>query len=90
MLELGEDAAALHFQTGELARACGIDLVLTAGTLASEIARGADQPEHSYSGREELISALPDLLRRGDTVLVKASRSMCFEEITAVLEQIKL
>ena len=87
MLELGENAPELHFQTGELARACGIDLVLTAGELAAEIARGAAQPEHSFPDRETLIAALPSLLRRGDTVLVKASRSMRFEEITAVLEQ---
>ena len=90
MLELGDDARALHFQTGELARACGIDLVLTAGELAAEIARGAGQPEHSFADRETLIAALPGLLSRGDTVLVKASRSMRFEEITAALEQIKL
>lgn len=90
MLELGEDAAALHYQTGELARACGIDLVLTAGPLAAEIARGAGQPEHSFADRETLIEALPALLCRGDTVLVKASRSMQFEEITAALEQIRL
>ncbi len=90
MLELGDDARGLHYQTGELARACGIDLVLTAGPLAAEIARGASQPEHSFPGREELIAALPGLVKRGDTVLVKASRSMRFEEITAALEQIKL
>ena len=90
MLELGEDARPLHFQIGELARACGIDLVLTAGPLAEEIARGAAQPEHSFPGREELIAALPGLLKRGDTVLVKASRSMCFEEITAALEKIRI
>ena len=88
MLELGDDAEGLHFQTGELARACGIDLVLTAGPLAEFIAKGAAQPEHSFPDRETLISALPGLLHRGDTVLVKASRSMRFEEITAALEQI--
>ena len=90
MLELGENARALHHEIGELARACGIDLVLTAGPLAEEIAGGAAQPEHSFAGREELISALPQLLKQGDTVLVKASRSMRFEEITAALENIRL
>ena len=87
MLELGEDAAALHCETGELARALGIDLVLTAGTLGAEIARGADQPDHAYADRETLIAALPALLQPGDTVLVKASHSMRFEEITAALEK---
>ena len=90
MLELGDDAPGLHYQIGELARACGIDLVLTAGSLAAEIARGAGQPQHSYIDREALIAALPGLLRSGDTVLVKASRSLRFEEITAALEKIRL
>ena len=88
MLELGADEAELHFQTGELARACGIDLVLTAGPLAAQIAKGAAQPEHSFPDRDALIAALPRLLRRGDNILVKASRSMRFEEITAALEQL--
>ena len=90
MLELGDDAPALHYQTGELARACGIDLVITAGSLAAEIARGAAQRQNRFLDRESLIAALPTLLRRGDNVLVKASRSMQFEEITAALEKMEL
>ena len=86
MLELGEDAGALHFETGALARSCGAALVLTVGALSKDIARGAGQPEHWYESREALIAALPGLLQEGDTVLVKASHSMRFEEITAALE----
>ena len=36
--------------------------------------------------REALIAALPQLLQAGDTVLVKASHSCRFEEITAAIE----
>ncbi len=86
MLELGEDAEKLHFETGALAKDVGIDLVLTTGALSREIARGAGQPEHWFESREALCAALPGLIRDGDTVLVKASHSMRFEEITAVLE----
>ena len=86
MLELGDDAEKLHFETGALAADAGIDLVLTTGTLSREIARGAIQPEHWFESREALCAALPGLLRSGDTVLVKASHSMRFEEITAALE----
>ena len=86
MLELGEDAEKLHYATGALARSCGAALVLTVGALSKEIARGAGQPEHWFESREALIAALPALLRDGDTVLVKASHSMRFEEITAALE----
>ncbi len=90
MLELGEDAAALHYETGVLAHDCGADLVLTVGPLAGEISRGAAQPEHAYPDRTALIAALPALLKQGDTVLVKASHSMCFEEITEALERLTL
>lgn len=86
MLELGEDAEKLHYETGALARESGAALVLTVGALSKEIARGAGQPEHWFDSREALIAALPALLRSGDTVLVKASHSMRFEEITAALE----
>lgn len=86
MLELGSDAEKLHFETGALAKDVGIDLVLTTGALSREIARGAGQPEHWFESREALCAALPGLIRDGDTVLVKASHSMRFEEITAVLE----
>ena len=86
MLELGEDAEQLHYETGALAASAGIDLVLTTGELSRQTAEGAGQPEHWFESRDALCAALPDLLRDGDSVLVKASHSMHFEEITAVLE----
>ena len=69
-----------------IARACGIDLVLTTGSLSEKLADGAGRKGRWFESREALIAALPGLLRRGDTVLVKASRSMRFEEITAALD----
>ena len=86
MLELGEEAEKLHFETGALARSLGVELVLTAGPLSREIARGAGQEEHWFPDRAALCAALPGLLRSGDTVLVKASHSMRFEEITSAIE----
>ena len=86
MLELGDDAEALHFEIGALARERGADLVLTTGALSRATAEGAGPIGRWYESREALLAALPALLRAGDTVLVKASHSMRFEEITAVLE----
>lgn len=86
MLELGENAAALHYETGRLAADCGIDLVLTVGTFSAELARGAGARARRYAKKSALLEALPELIAPGDAVLVKASRSMAFEEITAVLE----
>jgi len=86
MLELGENAERLHFETGALARDCGIDLVLTVGALSEQIHRGARDTGIHFESKAALIAALPALIRPGDTVLVKASRSMAFEEITRALE----
>ncbi|MGN1001918.1 MAG: UDP-N-acetylmuramoyl-tripeptide--D-alanyl-D-alanine ligase [Oscillospiraceae bacterium] len=85
MLELGEDAARLHYEIGGLCGELGIDLVLTSGGLAREISRGAAGIARHFEEKAELMDALPGLIRRGDTVLVKASRSMRFEEITEIL-----
>ena len=85
MLELGDDSARLHYETGLLAKDCGMDLVLAQGEAAAEIARGAGNLGIHFSRKSELLDALPALIRTGDTVLVKASRSMRFEEITEAL-----
>ncbi|MCD7934375.1 MAG: UDP-N-acetylmuramoyl-tripeptide--D-alanyl-D-alanine ligase [Oscillospiraceae bacterium] len=85
MLELGVAAEALHRETGALAARCA-ELVLTTGALAAQIAAGAGTKAHHFENRDALLSALPTLLCPGDTVLVKASRSAHFEEITAALE----
>ena len=43
MTELGEDADALHYETGKYAAAQGIDLVCGIGTLAKDLVRGAQE-----------------------------------------------
>jgi UDP-N-acetylmuramyl pentapeptide synthase len=37
-----------------------------------------------------LVEALPTIIQRGDTVLVKASHAIGFEKIVAALEQLTL
>ncbi len=83
MLELGADSAALHFETGALTAQLGIELVLCTGDASSETARGAGG--RHFAEKSDLIASLPELICAGDTVLVKASRSMHFEEITEAL-----
>ena len=89
MLELGERSAELHRETGALAKTLGLDLVLTTGTEAAEIAAGAGNIARRFESKEALMDALPALLRPGDTVLVKASRGVKFEDITVFLETMK-
>ena len=83
MLELGDAASQLHRDTGELAKSLGIEQVLCVGDEARHIAQGADG--RHFESVDALIEALPELIRPGDTVLVKASRSIHFERITEAL-----
>ena len=83
MLELGEQSEQMHREVGEAARAAGA-LLLTAGE------RSAAMGGEHFASKADLISALPRLLKRGDRVLVKASHSMAFEEISDALRALSL
>lgn len=98
MKELGESSAELHRETGKalMTTTQGRELcLLTVGELGAEIAQGAMQtglsPERVYMFSEDApytqtAAHLKGMLREGDTLLFKASRSMRLEEI---LQQIK-
>lgn len=96
MGELGANEKALHYAVGSFAGECAPDLLLCAGTLASEILKGyRDTPAGKiaceqgralcYDSKEELMIALPSLVRDDDAILVKASHFMGFEEIVDAL-----
>ena len=83
MLELGERSEEFRRETGRAALDAGA-LLLTTGELSAVMGG-----EH-YGSKAALIADLPKRLRRGDVVLVKASHSMAFEEISEALREIKL
>lgn len=89
MLELGPFAPALHSGVGEYLGTVGVDCLLAVGELAQYIAGGAQdagvpQVIHCLT-REEAKAVLPQLVCPDSTVLVKASRGMKLEELTAQL-----
>jgi UDP-N-acetylmuramoyl-tripeptide--D-alanyl-D-alanine ligase len=90
MLELGPAARDLHFEVGTLV-AGRADWLLTLGELAREIAAGAaaggvvSERIICATTVEELVSRLRDLLQPGDRLLIKGSRGMRMERITAQL-----
>ncbi len=91
MFELGETAQELHYETGLKAAELGIDSVVACGTLSDGIFDGASDggcplPVY-FSEKSMLIDALPTLLEKGDSVLVKASHSMHFEELVEALKR---
>ena len=90
MLELGPSAPELHQQIGAIIPERA-DWLFTYGSLAEEIARGArdagleDDRIFSAVNHDELIEHLLGLLESGDRVLIKGSRGMRMEKVTAAL-----
>ena len=93
MFELGEDEEALHAQVGTHASDCGIDFLICAGERSRFIAEAAF--EAGGGGEvlqiptlEALLDTLPSLVQEGDTILVKASHGMHFEQVVKRLEEL--
>jgi len=96
MGELGENEKELHREVGTFAGNCGIDLLICVGTLAKEIAEAAKESSIqaekqleavSFDTLEELLMHLGEQVKQGDTILVKASHFMQFEEVVKALEE---
>ena len=88
MREMGENSHELHRMIGRYAAEHGVDLVLTQGEDARFIALGAGEKGLDFPDRAALLSALPEIIRPGDVVLVKASRGAQFEDAAAVIESL--
>ena len=88
MLELGDSAEELHRAVGEYAKDKGVELIFTCGPLAEKIADGAGGRAEHFPGREQLLMRLREELRRGDCILVKASRGMHFELVSDALREL--
>lgn len=94
MFDLGADSEKLHEEVGRYVADNHIELMIFVGDAAAYMRDGAraaivceGQDIRYYSKKEELIANIDSLLRDGDTVLVKASRGMHFEEIVEKIKQ---
>ena len=83
MLELGENAPALHALIGQ--KAAKTARVIACGTLSEHIAAAAGEGALWFPDVESLIRALPEHILDGDAVLVKASHSMGFDAVVKAL-----
>ena len=90
MLELGEFSKDLHRKVGEEVVKNDIDILITVGDLAKEIANRARQLNmkniYTYDNIEEASNYLKSIMKENDVILLKASNSMNFSKI---LEYIK-
>ena len=87
MLELGAFAAEAHKRIGCETAEAGIDLLIPVGELGRATAAGALECGQADEGVVHLestalaVERVPELVRDGDVVLVKGSRSMACERI---------
>lgn len=84
MLELGSFSEAAHRKVGESARAKGVDELLCLGKYSQSLCEGyGGGTSFAQDDRNAMISYIKRLVRKGDTVLFKASNAMRFHEIIA-------
>lgn len=90
MGELGKDEKELHAQVGAYLAGKNIDYLFCSGELSREIAREAKKNSGCavayFSSKEELIPALLQEVKEGDTILIKASH---FMEYPIIIEALK-
>ena len=92
MGELGDTAEALHAEVGTYAAEQNVDLVCGIGdltrSLVEEASKGANTEALWFADNESFIQAIPDIIKDGDNVLVKASHGMNFPQIVHALEEL--
>ena len=85
MLELGEYAKELHEKVGEEVVKNKIDILITIGDNAKNIANKAKELKmenvYMFDGIEEAIEYIKKTIKCGDLILLKASNSMNFSKI---------
>lgn len=95
MFELGENEAELHRQVGSHAAEQNIDVIICIGQLSKNTADAARESvisSHAYhfNTKAEFLTQAKQLLKKGDTVLVKASHGMEFSELVEQLQNMIL
>jgi UDP-N-acetylmuramoyl-tripeptide--D-alanyl-D-alanine ligase len=84
MLELGSGARDFHREIGT--HACGrADVLITVGPLAAAMAETFAGASHPTADAAEATQTLRELLRSGDTVLVKASNGVRLKQVCEAL-----
>ncbi len=85
MLELGEFSEELHKNVGTEVYKSKIDILITVGKLAKNIAERAKtlgvKEIHECTNNKDAVAVLKNILREEDIILLKASNAMNFGEI---------
>ena len=87
MKELGDDAAELHREVGEAARASGVNRLFAYGDLAASAAEGFGEHASWFASLDALVDELCAGMNSDVTVLVKGSRSMQMERVVDAIRE---
>jgi UDP-N-acetylmuramoyl-tripeptide--D-alanyl-D-alanine ligase len=85
MLELGPDEAELHREIGAHAAGSDVDVLVTVGPLAADMAAPFGGESHVTPDAQAAGELVRGLVEPGDLVLIKASRGMRLEAVTQAL-----
>lgn len=90
MFELGDEEEQLHEDVGRYAAGEEIDVLVFIGTLAKQMYEGArlagrKSEIYYFETKDEAFCSLNEILKPGDSILVKASHGMQFEEVIRFL-----
>ncbi|MES2464247.1 MAG: UDP-N-acetylmuramoyl-tripeptide--D-alanyl-D-alanine ligase [Armatimonadota bacterium] len=92
MKELGDFAPEGHRMVGRAAARTAPDLLLLVGPMTSHIADAAQEAGfpaeriQQFDSTEAAAAAVPGIVHGGDIILVKGSRSLAMEALTAALQ----
>lgn len=100
MFELGERQEQLHGEIGAYAVEKGINVLICTGALSVNMYEQAVKSREAlyslskmeiyyFETRDDMLKELPMLLKREDTILVKASHGMAFEKVIEKLKEWK-
>ena len=94
MYELGDKENELHYNTGAHAAEIGIDVICCIGELSHHAYEGAKACAKSsavlyFKTKQDFLGKIRNVVKKDDTILVKASHGMEFPEIIDVLRQMK-
>lgn len=85
MLELGSYSETAHRNVGEYAAESNVDILYTYGEESKYMAEGAKDSGmknvFAFTDKDALVKALLSEIKKGDTLLFKASRGMKLEEV---------
>jgi len=91
MGELGEASREYHREIGRRVAELGIDCLFAVGEEAAGYIEGARESGgcreccYHFEDRQAALDAIPDMVRKGDVALVKASRFIKLEELSEAL-----